>query len=54
MQVIAAAGSLPLWGLLVAALVVVTGYIIVHAVVSRKWGYTPEREKELEDKTSTE
>lgn len=30
-------------------LVVVNGYFILHQVVKRKWGYTKEREKQLEE-----
>ena len=37
------------WILLVMLLVVVLGYAIVYAVVNHKWGYTPKREKELEN-----
>lgn len=36
--------------LLVLLLLVAIGYLIVHLIVNHKWGYTPKREKELEEK----
>lgn len=39
--------SLPV--IIIVALVAAAGYIIVAKVAGRKWGYTKEREKELED-----
>lgn len=39
--------SLPV--IIIVALVAITGYIIVAKVAGRKWGYTEEREKELEN-----
>ena len=35
--------------IIIAALVAIAGYIIVSRVAGRKWGYTEEREKELEN-----
>ena len=35
--------------LIVAVLVIVAGYFIMSRIIMRKWGYTPEREKELEE-----
>lgn len=35
---------------LAVLLLVAIGYLIVHLIVNRKWGYTPKRENELEDK----
>lgn len=35
--------------IIIVALVATTGYIIVSRVAGRKWGYTEEREKELEN-----
>lgn len=32
-------------------IVVVAGIMIVTVLVERKWGYTPEREQELEERT---
>lgn len=37
------------WILLVVLLVVALGYGIVYVIANRKWGYTPKREKELEN-----
>ena len=34
---------------IIVSLVATAGYIIVAKVAGRKWGYTEEREKELED-----
>ncbi len=34
---------------LLFAAVVAAGIMIVTAIVERKWGYTPEREQELEE-----
>ncbi len=39
--------SLPV--IIIVALVATAGYIIVAKVAGRKWGYTEEREKELEN-----
>lgn len=36
------------WVFLVILLVVALGYGVLHVIVNRKWGYTPNREKELE------
>ncbi|MFG6328832.1 MAG: hypothetical protein K1W06_05055 [Lachnospiraceae bacterium] len=35
--------------IIIVALVAIAGYIIVSRVAGRKWGYTEEREKELEN-----
>ncbi len=35
--------------LLVILLIVALGYVVVHIIANRKWGYTPKREKELEN-----
>ncbi len=35
--------------IITVALVAIAGYIIVSKVAGRKWGYTEEREKELEN-----
>ncbi|MDE6616224.1 MAG: hypothetical protein K2K35_06620 [Lachnospiraceae bacterium] len=35
--------------IIIVALVATAGYIIVSKVAGRKWGYTEEREKELEN-----
>lgn len=37
------------WIWIVVLLLVVLGYGIVHMIANRKWGYTPKREKELEN-----
>lgn len=34
--------------LLIFLLIVVIGYVLVHIIANRKWGYTSKREKELE------
>lgn len=39
--------SLPL--VMVMALVIIVGYSIVNWVVKRKWGYTEERERKLDE-----
>jgi len=35
--------------IIIVVLVAIAGYIIVSKVAGRKWGYTEEREKELEN-----
>ncbi|MCI8746797.1 MAG: hypothetical protein HFH67_02865 [Lachnospiraceae bacterium] len=35
--------------IIIVVLVATTGYIIVSKTAGRKWGYTEEREKELEN-----
>ncbi len=35
--------------IIIVAIVAIAGYIIVSRVAGRKWGYTEEREKELEN-----
>lgn len=40
--------------LLVVIFLVAAGYLIVHLAANRKWGYTPKREKELEEKGKIE
>ncbi len=35
--------------IIIVAFTAVTGYIILSKIASKKWGYTKEREKELED-----
>ncbi len=29
--------------------IVLLGYAVVHVIANRKWGYSPKREKELEE-----
>lgn len=41
-------GSILIIGILLFFFVVIAGGIILTVVVNRKWGYTPEREEELE------
>ena len=35
--------------LIIVAIVIIIGYFIVSRIIIHKWGYTPEREKELEE-----
>lgn len=35
--------------IIIVAVVAATGYIILSKIADRKWGYTEEREKELEN-----
>lgn len=35
--------------LIIAAVIIIIGYFIVSRIIIHKWGYTPEREKELEE-----
>lgn len=35
--------------LIIVAIVIIIGYFIVSRIIIYKWGYTPEREKELEE-----
>lgn len=35
--------------IIIVAFIAVTGYIILLKIAGKKWGYTKEREKELED-----
>lgn len=37
------------WLLLVVLIIVMFGYVVVNYIAKRKWGYTPKREKELEN-----
>lgn len=37
------------WVVLVILIIVIFGYILVNFIANRKWGYTPKREKELEN-----
>lgn len=46
-------GNIYIIGILLFLFVVLAGGIILTVVVNRKWGYTPEREKELEKKTES-
>lgn len=39
--------SLPVF--IIAAFIIVVGYIIVSVIVNKKWGYTEKRERELEN-----
>lgn len=34
---------------IIVVVIVATGYLIMSKIIKRKWGYTPEREKELEE-----
>lgn len=36
------------WMFLVILLFLVLGYTVVHIIANRKWGYTPNREKDPE------
>ena len=44
-------GNILIIGILLFLIVATAGGIILTVVVNRKWGYTPEREQELEKKT---
>lgn len=48
---IAAAGKVVLSPkmILLVIIIVIAGYAVVYFVANRKWGYTPKREKELEE-----
>ena len=35
--------------LIIVAIIIIIGYFIVSRIIIHKWGYTPEREKELEE-----
>lgn len=42
-------GNILIIAILLFLFVVIAGGIILTVVANRKWGYTPEREKELEE-----
>lgn len=35
--------------LFLVLVIVLLGYALVHVIANRKWGYSPKREKELEE-----
>ena len=35
--------------LFLVVIIVLLGYAVVHVIANRKWGYSPKREKELEE-----
>lgn len=35
--------------LFLVLMIVLLGYAVVHIIANRKWGYSPKREKELEE-----
>ena len=37
------------WMIFVILIMVILGYGVVHLIANRKWGYTPKRERELEE-----
>lgn len=42
-------GNILIIAILLFLFVVITGGVILTVVANRKWGYTPEREQELEE-----